>query len=85
MDTNQHTSHSAPINRVSVLCVNGGRFAEVSYGETGAMSVNIENADPVSALFSAADAEFEHASRIMRRAMLMRRAAWHLSKERSAS
>lgn len=78
-------SHLSIVHSVGVLCVNGGRFAEISYGTTGQMSVNIEQADPVAGLFAAADAEFEHASQIMRRAMLMRRAAWKLSKERTSA
>ena len=77
-------SFLSQVNSVHILNVNGGRFAEFTYGITGQMSVNIDDADPVTGLFAAADAEFKHASQIMRRAMLMRRAAWKLSKERQA-
>ena len=73
------------VNSVGLFNVNGGRFAEISYGLTGQMSVLLESDDAVASLFASADAEFEHARAIMRRAMRMRNAAWKLSKERSAT
>jgi hypothetical protein len=72
------------VTSVSVLNVNGGRFAEISYGITGQMSVLLSESDPVASLFASADAEFESARATMRRAMRMQNAAWVLSKERAA-
>ncbi len=70
------------VNSVSMLCVNGGRFAEIKYGVSGEMSVMLNEADPVASLFASADAEFEAARNTMRRAMRMRNAAWKISKTR---
>ncbi len=77
-------SVSMSVHSVGILSVNGGRFAEIRYGFTGAeMSVQINGADPVASLFASADAECAAARNCLRRAMRMRNAAWMLSKERT--
>lgn len=93
MKTTNPTEHASvssdsltmQVHSVGILCVNGGRFAEIRYGIAGEMSVMLNEADPVASLFASADAEFEHARDAMRRAMRMRNAAWRLSKERGAA
>jgi hypothetical protein len=74
------------INSVTTLTIASGTFARISYDLSSEMSVNLDNpSDAVASLFAAADAEFEHARDTMRRAMVMRSAAWHLSKQRTAA
>lgn len=76
-------SATMSVHNVGILCVNGGRFAEISYGICGQMSVMLNESDAVASLFASADAEFDHARIAMRRAMRIRNAAWKLSVERT--
>ncbi len=70
------------VNSVRTLNVNGGNFAEISYGITGEMSVLIEG-DTVQSLFASADAELVRATQSMKRATIMRNAAWKLIADRA--
>jgi hypothetical protein len=77
------TSLTNTVSNVAFLNVNGGRFAEISYGITGEMSVLLEQPDAVASLFASADAELEKSRQAMKRATVMRNAAWKLSMERT--
>ena len=71
------------IKAVRMLCVNGGRFAEVETA-TGGTSINVGASGDVAArLFDHADTETIRARECLRRARVARAAAWHVIRERA--
>ena len=73
------------VTSVSLLNVNGGRFAEIRYGIFGEMSVKLDQEDPIAALFAASDAELDRARDAFKRSMRMKSAAWHLIRQRKVA
>ena len=62
----------------------GDTFAQIDNGVTE-MSVLLDNpSDVVASLMASADSELKRAGEISRQAMVMRSAAWHVSKQRQA-
>lgn len=74
------------VKSVSRLNVNGSRYVEIAYDLNGQMSVLMPDTtnEATTALFQRADEMESKANDYTRRAALMRKAAFHLIKERDA-